>query len=114
MPRLNVIVLTRTPDDVTAALWADVPTARQPMYANAAAKSVWSGATAADNTALQNGAVVESVVVQRVPPGSTVATVQAALQVAWQNYQTSITNSNPWNYYGSTWNGTAWTVTGVA
>lgn len=114
MARLSIIVLTRTPDDVTAAFWADVPAARQSFYANPSAKSAWTGASTADNTNLQNGSVVEQLFVQRVPPGSTIASVEAALQAAWQAYQSSITNTNPWQFYGSTWNGTTWTINTVA
>lgn len=113
MPRLNVIMLTRTPDDLTVALWADVPAARQSFYANASAKSAWTGATAADNTALQNGSVVENVANQRVPPGATLAQVEGFLQAQWQNYQAYINNYNPWRSYGTTWDGTTWTVVTV-
>lgn len=113
MPRLNVIILTRTPDDLSVVLWADVPAARQSFYANPNAKSVWSGATTADNTALQNGSVVENQAIQRVPPGATLAQVQAFLQSQWQNYQNYITNYNPWHNYGSTWDGTAWVMATV-
>jgi hypothetical protein len=114
MPRLNVIVLTKTTDDVSCAFWADVPSARQTFYADASKKSVWTGALASDNTALQNGAVVEQIFVQRTPQGSTIPTIEAALQAAWQNFQNEITNVNPWGFYGSTWNGTTWTIVTVA
>ena len=72
MPRLNVIILERDASDneFRYALWADVPTVRQTFYANASAKSALLGATTADNTALQNGSVVEQVGSQRVPVGS--------------------------------------------
>lgn len=113
MPRLNIIMLERTPDDVRVALWADVPAARQTFYANINAKSAWVGATTADNTALQNGSVSENVVVQRVPPGATLAQVQGFLQTQWQNYQTYINNFNPWNHYGSTWDGITWAMVTV-
>jgi hypothetical protein len=118
MPRLRVIFLAGTPDDPNtwqAALWADVPGARQSFYAQPTTYiSAWSGATAADNTNLQNGSVVEQVITQRVPPGTSISQIEAYLQSVWQNYQNSITNNNPWVHYGSTWDGTTWNIVTVA
>ncbi len=116
MPRLNVIVLDKNATDTDGntwnfALWADVPVARQSHYANASLTSAWSGATAADNTALQNGSVVEKVSSQRVPQGTTLAQFETFLQNQWTLYQNYITAYNPWIRYGSTWDGTTWTVT---
>jgi hypothetical protein len=113
MPRLNVIVLAQSPEDVNTyqvVLWADVPVARQTYYANPNAKSAWSGATTTDNTNLQTGAVVESIASQRVPPNTPLAQIEAFLQQQWTAYQNQITNYNPWIHYGSTWDGTTWTV----
>lgn len=118
MPRLRVIVLDKDVNDIgntyRYALWADVPVSRQTFYANAANKSQWTGALASDNTNLQNGSVAESVSEQRVPTGATLAQVEAFLQTQWTNYQNYITNFNPWAFYGSTWDGTTWTITTVA
>jgi hypothetical protein len=116
MPRLNVIFLAATPEDPNtyqAALWADVPTARQTFYANANAKSVWLGATAQDNTNIQNGSVAEQVTTLRVPSGTTITQVETQLQALWQTFQSSITNYNPWAHYGSTWDGMTWNVVTV-
>jgi hypothetical protein len=116
MPRLRVIILAQTPDDPNtyqAALWADVPAARQSYYAkqNSAYVSAWSGATAADNTNIQNGSMVEQVVLNRLPSGSTAIAMQQALQNAWTAFQNSVTNNNYWYRYGSTWDGTTWVLT---
>lgn len=117
MPRLRVIVLDQDQNDLNNyryALWADVPVGRQTFYANPSAKSAWTGATTTDNTNLQNGSVVEQVSTQRVPSGSTLAQIEAFLQTQATNYQTFITNFNPWSHYGSTWDGTTWNVVTVA
>jgi hypothetical protein len=90
--------------------WADVPAARQTYYADPNLTSQWKGAVASDNTALQNGSVVELMQPHVMPPGTTLAQVQNYLAAQWQNYQTSISNYNPWIRYGSTWDGTTWTV----
>jgi len=113
MPRLRVIFLAGTPDDPNtwqAALWADVPAARQSYYANPNAKSAWAGATATDNTNLQSGVMAEQVITQRVPVGTSIAQIETFLQNQWQTFQNEITNNNPWIHYGSTWDGTTWTI----
>jgi hypothetical protein len=117
MPRLNVIVLSQTLEDLNTynvALWADVPVARQTFYANPNAKSAWDGATTTDNTNLQNGSVIERVITQRLTPGTSRAQFEAFLQTAWQNFQNQVTNVNPWSVYGSNWDGTTWTLVTVA
>ena len=82
MPRLRVIILDQTSDDANTyncVMWADVPAARQSYYANANAKSAWNGATAADNTNLQTGVMVEQLTVQRVPPNMFKPRLRSAL-----------------------------------
>ena len=118
MPRLRIIVLEKTRDDadtINYVLWADVPAARQPHYADANSPptkvSAWPGATPADNAALQNGSVAERVDSQRTPKGTGMAAVQSQLETNWQAYQSEINAYNPWQRYGSTWDGTSWTVT---
>jgi hypothetical protein len=113
MPRLNVIFLAGDPSDPntwSAALWADVPAARQTYYVNSTAKSAWSGATTTDNTNLQSGVMVEKVISQRVPPGTSIAQIEMFLQNQWSAFQSEINNYNPWVHYGSTWDGNTWTV----
>jgi hypothetical protein len=113
MPRLRVIVLDETrddPDTYNVLFWADVPPARQSRYADPAKVSAWAGATQADNDALKSGAVVEQAGVARHAQGTGIAAIQGFLQQRWQDYQTFITNNNPWQRYGSTWDGTAWVM----
>lgn len=113
MPRLNIIVLDQPIDDANSyryAMWADVPVARQTYYANPTAKSVWLNATAADNTNLQSGAMVEQVVTQRIPSNATLAQIEGFLQQTWTAFQARINAANPWLHYGSTWDGIIWTI----
>jgi hypothetical protein len=112
MARLRIIILDSTPDDADTyrvVLWADVPLARQSWYAQTGAVSAWKDALAADNTAIANGSVAETVSVIRVIKGSGQAARQQVLQDAWTQWQTFITQNNPWQRYGSTWDGTTWT-----
>jgi hypothetical protein len=113
MPRLNVIVLAQTPGDPNGfniLFWADVPSARQTYYANPNAKSLWAGATTADNQNLQSGAVVELATEAHYVPGTPLTQIESDVQARWQSYQNSIINSNPWIRYGSTWDGATWTI----
>lgn len=113
MPRLRIIVLNQLNGDANLysyCMWADVPTARQSYYANASNKSAWTGATSADNGNLVSGAMVEKVDSLRIPNGTTLAQIEAFLQIRWTNFQSDITAANPWIRYGSTWDGTTWTI----
>jgi hypothetical protein len=98
------------------ALWAAVPLVRQPFFANAAAKSAWVNAAAADLAALQAGQIVEVVRSQQWAAATSIATIQAALIAEFNAFQTQVTGTggNNWARYGTTWDGTTWTAGGVA
>lgn len=108
MPSKRAIILERL--DVSGAvgerkgfrvaLWADVPVARRPFYANATATSAWKDASAAEKTALQNGSVVEKVE-ELSQPGADGAALQALLQSRWAAYQAEVNAYNPWARYGT-------------
>jgi hypothetical protein len=114
--RLKIIVLDRDHDTngFRYALWADVPVARQPFYVQPIGfKSAWKDALPADNTALENGSVVETTGYVAFPSGGSMAQVQARLEAEHSKFQSQITNANPWRFYGSTWDGTAWVIANV-
>lgn len=100
--------------DFRYCLWADVPTARQPYYADTNAVSAYKDATADEITALRNGAVVEQTGIVQRPAGATLAQIRAELISRFTIFQNSITNYNPFDRYGTTWDGTNWTTGGVA
>lgn len=122
MPAKRVIVLenkrnmqegVEAPRRFSVALWADVPVARQPFYVTTAV-SAWSGASGPENADLQAGRVVERRTDVVLVPTATLADAQALLQALWQAYQDEITAANPWNRYGTFWDGATWTPGGVA
>lgn len=118
MARLRVIALER-PDRfdqniLRYVLWADVPPARQPFYAVPDKVSEWKDALPADNSAIASGAVAELVDTLKAPAGTTLAQLQAFLEQRHADFQANITNTNLWTRYGMTWNGTTWTLGGVA
>ncbi len=113
MARLRIIILERDAGSNTFSYvaWADVPAARQNFYAQPPGTvSAWKGALPADNDALVNGSVVEKFATQRVPAGSNIAQIEAFLEQRWTDWQTEITNANPWQRYGSTWDGATWAI----
>jgi ribosomal protein S16 len=122
MPRLRAIVLD-SPDQQAAranfrvALWADVPAARQKFYAaltTATTVSAWIDALAADNTAIRNGSVVEKVVMYEPETTKTAGQMEADVATIWTAFQAGVTGTNTWPNYGSTWDGTTWTIATVA
>jgi hypothetical protein len=114
MPSKRIVILEQSDANTYRyAMWADVPAARQSFYAKAGVVSAWGGAAAGDNTALQNGSVVEQVATFSVPTGEALATTLARLQSLWTAYQNGITNNNLWVRYGSFWDGSTWTNAGV-
>ena len=98
-------------------LWADVPVARQVFYAakQAGTVSAWKDASAGDNTALQNGSVTERVDQATFLAGTNLAGAEVVLQAIWTAFQAEVTNSNPWNRYGSFMDTTnSWTLGGAS
>jgi hypothetical protein len=124
MPSKRVIVLERLTTRETAwgdqapqfwsyVFWADVPAGRQSFYANPTLESAVKNIASADLTALQNGSVVEKLDVLQVDKGTTIGQLQTLLETKWTAYQTQITNYNPWNRYGTFWDGASWTAGGA-
>jgi hypothetical protein len=112
--KLIIILESPRANSYRYALWADVPAARQSMYAQVGKVSAWKGASAPENAAIAAGQVVESVDQFDVAPGTTIASVQATLLAAQAAYQASITSANPWNRYGTFHDGVSWTTGGLA
>ena len=114
MPAKRIIILDRNQGGRFGyALWADVPATRQSFYADVNKKSVWLGASVAENGDIAAGRVVEDVNEAALPPGTPIVQIQNFLEQQWADFQTRITNANPWNRYGTFWDGTTWTVGGA-
>lgn len=112
-----IVVLERTaltPVTLRYVVRANVPLARQSYFADANKTSFYKEAAAADLAALQAGQIVEQLQEDAVG-GRTIAEIQALLIAAQQAFQTLVNSQtyNPYRYYGTTWDGAAWTVAGV-
>lgn len=107
-----IILETTSARKIRYAMWADVPSARQKFYANAAFVSVYLDASAGELTALRSGAVVERVAEEQIDGNN--ASVRTALESRLSAYQAEITARNDWSKYGSVFDGTAWISGGAA
>lgn len=113
----RVIVLDAVNGDTVVAfryvMWADVPAARQAFYANATKISAYKDISADDLAAIRTGAVAEELGTLKMDTGKTLAQARTDLQAMWTAFQDRITNANPWNRYGTYWDGTSWTAQGA-
>ena len=115
MARLKIIILETEPGKINYAFWADVPAARQRFYADASKVSAWKDALAVDNTALQNGSVVEFSSSYQIEEGASAARIRNVLLDLHGKYQARIDAHNPWGRYGSTCDSAGvWVAGGVA
>ncbi len=113
-----IVILERVsvnPTVVQYVLRADVPVARQTYFADATKTSAYKNASAQDLASLRAGEWLE--IVDRIDiTGASGAVIKALLVGKQQQFQAEVTADgayNPWKYYGSVWNGTAWTMAGV-
>jgi hypothetical protein len=111
----QIIILER-PDvnRFTACFWLAVPVARQPIYVNAGATSSYKQASAGEITALQSGAVVEQTADMVFLATTTLAQIKTALIAEHAQRQAALDAANPWDRYGTFYDGTSWTTGGVA
>lgn len=90
--------------------WVTVPSSRQSFYANPSATSAVKDASSAELLAIQNGQVLEKQDIGMYVAGTSISSIQADLISKWNTYQAYINSANPWQYYGSSWDGSVWTV----
>ncbi len=123
MARQVIILENQTPNRGSTdpisyrfAFWLSVPAPRQTFLANATATSVVKGLTAGELTAIQNGSIKEEVGIFQEVAGTTISQIEVKLAAAFTTRQTAINNgsTNLWDHYGTTWDGTTWTLVTVA
>ena len=114
----KIIILERQgmPSDTNyrVAFWLDVPVARQAFYADAAAKSAVKDASVGEMLALTSGAVREVVETLQAPNGETATNIRSSAVKRFNQLQNELIARNPWERYGTFWDGTTWTPGGVA
>lgn len=113
----QVIILEQTtfPNRYRVAFWLAVPVARQAFVAlTAIDRSEFSGASPAELAALKAGEVIEQIGDFSYPVGTGIPAIQALLQAEWATRQATVTATNPWVRYGTSWDGAAWSASGAA
>jgi hypothetical protein len=114
-----IVILERTsinPPTISFVMRADVPVARQPFYADAAKASAYKEIVAANLADLRAGKVLEKVDSFGYG-GMTLAQIKAELIAKQTDFQAAVTADaefNPFKFYGSAWNKTAWVAGGVS
>lgn len=93
--------------------WVDVPVARQSYYADPSKTSAVKDVTGAELAAIRVGQIVERQQTALYLAGATVPMIRADLITKWTAFQAEITTTNPWRYYGTSWDGSTWTAGGA-
>lgn len=98
-----------------AAMWADVPVARQPFYADAGLVSQFKNIAAGDLSKLRAGQLTERVIDFYAAPADSLGQIEAKLQTQFAAFQNEINSANPWTRYGSMWDdATGWSLQNVS
>ena len=98
--------------EIDYVFWLAVPANRQAFYANPTATSIVPGLSAGELTAIQSGAVKELSGRQSYPVGATMVAIGADLVAKYNAAQTALNAEITWQFYGTSWDGTTWTVAG--
>lgn len=78
------------------AFWFPITSGAQTQTAG----SAWTGASAAENQAIQNGSVKEEIVGYTFPVGTPATAIKAILQQAWTERNAQINGVGPNQFYG--------------
>lgn len=114
----KIIILTKSnpwpgQNTINYVLWATVPTARQILYTKPIDwVSAYSDATTQELTDLRSGVIVERVESTNIPAGTATATIKSILQDSFTRFQDQVTNDSSWQFFGSYYDGTTWTIGG--
>jgi hypothetical protein len=90
------------------------PIANQPKPQSGSSGSEWvasgtsAGATAAENTAIKNGTILEEANSFSFPVGTPVTAIESVLQQAWTERNAQINGQGANQYYGAYFDGSAW------
>lgn len=99
---------------INYVLWLSVPAGKEVIYANLDAVSVVKDVTQGELDALKAGQVIEKKRKINLPKESTITSIKSALEEIYNSDQSLINSRNTYKYYGSFWDGTTWTLGGIA
>ena len=114
----KIVILEAVPGSAQGyryVLWAAVTeVSRRPFYAKPSTwLSAWTGASGIELAALRAGEFVEDARTFNNETPLTLAQVKAQLETVWTEYQAFIDAYNPWDRYGSFFEGSSWTNAGA-
>lgn len=112
----KIIVLEKLESDLSfrCAFWLDVPAARQPYYANQSLASEYKDATGQEVSDIRDGKIIERVSTFNFSANAVVQVILDKLVEEYISLQSSITNFNPYQFYGYHHDGNSWVSGGVA
>jgi hypothetical protein len=96
---LNSVML-----NVSVVLWYSITSGAKTVPG----VSAWPNASAAENTAIQNGSILEESTSFQFPVGTPTATMEAYLLQYWTNRNAQIAGVGPAQFANFGYNGTAW------
>lgn len=93
--------------NISAIFWYPITSGLQTRTSG----SSWNGATAAENTAIQNGSVLEEMGSYSFPVGTNATTIKDVLNKAWAQRNATIGGIGPATYNGVFFDsGTGWSA----
>lgn len=110
----RVIVLTQSSSETeityNGLFWIPVTSGIRTQTAGSlwVANGTSLGAAAAENTAIQNGTILEVPWSFQFPVGTPAATIEITLQQAWTNKNAQVNAVGPNQFYGFFYDGVAW------
>lgn len=97
----EIIALSQDSDGtnqtIQFAMWYQITSGVEPRPTFV---SAWTGASAADNTALQNGTVKEEIYVHTFPIGTPAANIKAVVNQAWTQRNAQLNGIGRNQFYG--------------
>ena len=93
--------------------WLDTPIGQQTLRANPNATSVVTDVTVAELASIKSGIITEVSGNATYPNNTALNKIGSGLVIAYNQAQLDIANVDQWKFYGSFWDGSAWTIKGV-
>lgn len=105
---LDRLALGSIDETYRVAFWLEVPIERRTFYANPQAASVVKDISAEELGDLRAGRFVEMLADLTRPQGISEPEARAMLEMSYLRRQAELNERNPWDRYGTYWDGDSW------